>query len=294
MGIECGARPDVAAAVATLAAAQRSEAEAWARAELLRLPTPLFAPPDDPLRRRREALQLIAAHLASLDGRPEELIDCLRAQWLRGDSVLPLLRALREAGHSRLASTTARLAAFSAEDAEAEAIETFLEQDGNPPEGWQEAIRDFAKNPSLDGWSELVQFIPLDHYYYRIRAALRLLRRLGVAPTMLFRLATQDGVTPEAVDLVESGLVSPAEVLEAAQNQGPASQPLWLGLAARAAFADGDMLGTVRYLKAAYSHGDGRLRPDLQASDIRAAGDDALNEALDRAGVPHFDDRSNF
>ncbi|TNF29921.1 MAG: hypothetical protein EP329_14600 [Deltaproteobacteria bacterium] len=263
--------------------------ETLARAELARLPTPLFEHVDSSLTRERAALRRVVAHAADRLGRPDELIDVFRSDWLRGQSVVPLLEILRTQGLVDEANLTARLALFTAEGSEEERIEEFLTAGGRPPDGWIEAVRAFARAPSRDGWRELLQFTPDDVYYYRVRSTLRLLRRLGVDPDVVFQLATTDAVTPDAIELAESGLVSVPTILER-MNEGPEdSRPLWLGLAARAAFEQGDRFGAARFLGEAYRIGREDYLPTIQAMDIRDEADDELQHMLDRAGVPRFD-----
>jgi hypothetical protein len=264
--------------------------EETARDELARLPTPLFEHVDDALTRQRSALRRVAAHAADRLGRPDELIDLLRGDWLRGRSVVPLLDLLRAHGLVDEANLTARLALFSAEGNEEERIEEFLTAGGRPPDGWLDAVRAFARAPSRDGWRELLQFTPDEVYYHRVRSTLRLLRRLGVDPDMVFQLATADAVTPDAIELAESGLVSVATILER-MNEGTAdSRPLWLGLAARASFEQGDRFGAARFLSEAYRIGRDGFFPTIQAMDIREEADEELQHMLDRAGVPRFEE----
>ncbi len=107
---------------------------------------------------------------------------------------------------------------------------------------------------------------------------------------MVFQLATADAVTPDAIELAESGLVSVATILER-MNEGTAdSRPLWLGLAARASFEQGDRFGAARFLSEAYRIGRDGFFPTIQAMDIREEADEELQHMLDRAGVPRFEE----
>jgi len=279
---------DARALIAELDDDRVADLESTARAQLAELPTPLFAHADSPLTRERSALHRVAAYAADRLGRPEELIDLLRGDWLEGRSVVPLLELLSLHGFMDEANLTARLALFSAEGSEEERIEDFLTAGGRPPDGWVEAVREFARAPSRDGWRELLQFTPDEVYYHRVRSTLRLLRRLGVDPDMVFQLATADAVTPDAIELAESGLVSVATILERMNEGTPESRALWLGLAARAAFEQGDHFGVARFLGEAYRVGSEGYLPTIQAMDIRDEADDELHHMLDRAGVPRF------
>lgn len=282
---------DVPALLTGLGEADLAAAEGHAREALVALPTPLFPHIESPLARRRSALRRVAAHASDLLGRPDELLDILRNDWLRGASVMPLLRTMRAHDRGDEANVTARLALMSAEGREEEEIEDFLSSSGAPPDGWTDAVRAFARRPSREGWESLLQFTPPEVYYHRVRSTLRLLRRLGVEPDVVFDLATYDAVTPDAIELAESGLVSVGRILARMAEGTPESRPLWLGLAARAAFEQGDRFGTVRFLSEAYQVGDEPFfLPTIQTMDIREQADDELHEMLDRGGVPRFDD----
>jgi len=255
---------------------------------LAALPTPLADDPRLPLSRQRHAYARVAAYAADRLGRPGALIEHLRVAWLRGASVLPFLHALTGDGRGDEASFVARIALISAEGDEEEGIEDFLSEGGEPPPGWQEAVRAFARAPSLGAWRQLHRFTPADRQELRVRATLRYLRRLGVSPDVVFELATEDGLRFDAVELVDCGLVSVGVVLRGLRAAPPGERALWLGLAARAAFAEGDRFGTVRFLGEAYRVGHPPLLPIMQAIDIREQADDELHRMLDRVGVPRF------
>ncbi len=286
---ERGTSPDPATIVAELDAPECAQLEALVRERLRALPTPIFAGSGDALERRRAALGRLVAHLADRLGRPGELIDVHRGDWLRGGSVMPLLELLRDHHRADEATMTARLALLSAEGAEEEAIEAFLTRDGQPPDGWARAVRAFARAPSVEGWEALFQFTPPEVYYHRVRATLRLLRRLGVPSDTVFKLATHRGVTPDAIELAESGAVDVNTILDRMTEAPARSRSLWLGLAARAAFAQGDRFGTVRFLSEAYRASAEGYLPVIQTTEIREQADDELNAMLDRAGVPRFE-----
>ncbi|MCB9732764.1 MAG: hypothetical protein H6745_09160 [Deltaproteobacteria bacterium] len=261
--------------------------ERAARERLAELPTPLHAS-ESPLALRRAALERLAAFAADRLGRPEGLMDVLRRDWLRGDSVIPLLLALDERGRGDEAHFTARLALIGAEGDEEERIERFLSEGGAPPDGWPDAVRAFARSPSVERFRDLLRFTPPAVYEARVRGTLRYLRRLGVPSDTVFKLATVDGIRSEAIELVESGLVSVEAVLARIAESPPETAPFWWGLAARAAFAQGDHFGTVRYLAEAYKRPESEYLPTIQAFDIREQASAELHEMLDRAGVPRF------
>lgn len=262
--------------------------ERAARARLAELPTPLHAG-ETPLGLRRAALERLVAHAADRLGHPDDLMDILRRDWLRGESVMPLLLALDARGRSDEAHFTARLALIGAEGEEEEGIERFLSEGGAPPDGWPDAVRAFAKSPSVERFRDLFLFTPPAVYEARVRGTLRYLRRLGVPSDIVFGLATVDGIRSEAIELVESGVVSVEAVLAQVQRSPPETAPFWWGLAARAAFTQGDHFGTVRYLAEAYKRPESEYLPTIQAFDIRELADAELHEMLDRAGVPRFE-----
>jgi hypothetical protein len=134
-----------------------------------------------------------------------------------------------------------------------------------------------------------MRFTPNEAYYQRTRNTLRILRRLGTDPNALFRCATRHGTVPDAFALVQSGEVDPETVVARADEASPAARGLWLGLAAEAAFARGDDLGTVRLLKMAYAEAAEGLGPRMSVMSIRAAASPELQEMLDRVGVPRFE-----
>jgi hypothetical protein len=120
----------------------------------------------------------------------------------------------------------------------------------------------------------------------RTRNALRFLIDIGVDGDILFQCATDAGVTPDAIELVEKGLVAPSTVVARSNRGSPVARGPWLGLAARAALARGDKLGTARWLRAAYACAHPSFPPDLDMREIRGAADAELHAMLDRAGIP--------
>lgn len=96
-----------------------------------------------------------------------------------------------------------------------------------------------ARAPSEEAWERLLRFAPDDVLYLRVRAAVQILMRLGVDPRLPFGFATNDGVVPDAIEMVQEGLIAPEIVLERAERGSRASYALWVGLAAEAALAQG-------------------------------------------------------
>ena len=78
----------------------------------------------------------------------------------------------------------------------------------------------FAENPSLEAWRELMRFVPEDLFYQRHRNSIRYLRKRGVDPNVLFLCACHHGMTPDAIALVEEGLVRVDTILARARRRG--------------------------------------------------------------------------
>lgn len=253
------------------------------RRKLAGLPVPL-RPQDDPVPDRRRELQRVAAVLAARAGRTQELVGVLMRDLRDGASARPLVALLLATGEPAFAATIARLALTSSDCQDRVALEELLSAAGRPPDGWSEALVEFARSPSVDGWDELMRFTPLDVYYDRVRHALRLLRGHGVDPVLLFRLATRHGTTPDAVELVETGLVPPDAV--ASRGEGSPAAPMWFALAAVAAQARRDRFAVARHLREAWNAPDIYGMVESLTMKIRERADDELLRLLDDAGVP--------
>lgn len=91
----------------------------------------------------------------------------------------------------------------------------------------------------------------------------------------------------EAIELVEDGLVRPETIL-ARNEESTGAKAFFLGLAAEAAFLRGDMVGTIRMLREAYSHADEWCSPDFAVLFIRGRATDEQNALLDNAGIPRL------
>jgi hypothetical protein len=208
----------------------------------------------------------------------ENRIDQLRAAWFQGGPARPLIEELILAKRLDEAGALARLALASEECQDREALEDLLEQTGNPPPGWTEAVIAFSRNPTLENWDRLMLFTPHKVFYQRTRNTLRLLRRLGTDPNALFRCATRIGTTPDAFELAQSGEVHPDTIVARAEEAPPGARGIWLGLAAEAAFARGDDLGTARLLKTAYEQAARGFGPEMSAREIREEASPKLQE----------------
>jgi hypothetical protein len=250
------------------------------------LPAPIGPQVEGPDARRHRTLGRLQAWTDAFDGHPEELLAIARREWLKGGSHARYLRLLLEFGRAAQAVSTARALLAHEDCSDRAELEALIAQAARPPGGWDEAVAAFARDPSIDGWDRLLRFTPDDVYDQRVRYTLRLLRELEVDPDTLFRCATHVGVTPEAIELVDRGEVSPALVLERAGRSSAETRPLWLGLAARAACVRGDRFTTVRLLREAVAAAGSADVLTLDVRFVRDHGDDELQHLLDRAGLP--------
>jgi hypothetical protein len=165
---------------------------------------------------------------------------------------LPLISLYFKRGELDRAAAIARLALTMGECPDVEEIEEILERCSAPPEDWRSVLDDFAENPSLERWKELMQFVPDDLRYQRHRNGIQYLKKRGVESNLLFRCACDTGLTPDAMELVEEGLVSVETIVARADDAGLA-RGAYVGLAAQAAFLAGDLVGTIRLLREAIS-----------------------------------------
>ena len=150
---------------------------------------------------------------------------------------------------------------------------------------WTESLAEFARSPSLERWHELMRFVPLQYAYQRQREAVRRLRSLGVDGDVLFRCASEYGLTPDLIDLVEDGCVAVSTIVERAARSGGA-KATYFGLAAEAAFLAGDMVGTVRLLRQSIAHENEWCTALPHVLFIRERAKDEQKHLLDRAGIP--------
>lgn len=208
-----------------------------------------------------------------------------RKKWLDGGSALPLVRLMAERGAKVEAAAVARLALVRPECKDAAELEALLSSLSSPPLGWAEALAEFAASPSLERWRELMRFVPPEYAHLRLRDAVRQLRTLGVDGDTLFACASDSGLTPDLIALVEDGCVSPETLVQRATRAG-AAKATYLGLAAEAAFLGGDMLGTVRLLREAMSWENEMCGVFPHVHFIRERATPEQREMLDRAGVP--------
>lgn len=216
--------------------------------------------------------------------RDPELRDAER-RWLNGDSALPVVTLLLARGANVEAGTVARLALARPDCPNAEELEAALARVAAAPPGWGEALACFTSAPSPEAWRALMRFAPPEYLYQRTRDAIYRLRKLGVDGDSLFRCASEYGLTPDLIELVEDGRVAAQTVAERAARSGDA-KATYLGLAAEAAFLAGDMLGAVRLLRESIVHENEWCSVYPHVFFILERASPEQQDLLDRAGIP--------
>jgi hypothetical protein len=205
-------------------------------------------------------------------------------RWADGGSALPLVSLYAERGELDRAAAVARMVLAEPDCQDAEAIEAILERASEPPEDWKAQLDDFAREPSLERWKDLMRFVPDELLYQRLRNSIRYLRKRGVDANVLFRCAADPGIVPDAIELVEEGLVSVETIV--ARGEGSPAWATFAGLAAQAAFLAGDLLGTIRFLRESIANESEWCSPLPHIVFVRDRASDEDHAALDRAGIP--------
>ncbi len=208
-----------------------------------------------------------------------------RQRWLNCGRALPVVETMASRGAKIEAAAVARLALAKPDCVDAAELRAILSMLASPAAGWEESLAKFSESPSCDAWRDLMRFVPPDHAYLRLRDAIGRLRTLGVDGDMIFRCASEFGMTPDLIELVEQGCVAVETLVERA-GHARGAKTTYLGLAAEAAFLAGDMLGTVRLLRESIAHENEwcSAEPHLIFIRERAAADQL--DLLDRAGIP--------
>lgn len=208
-----------------------------------------------------------------------------RDAWLRGGSALPLVRLHLSRDETAEAAAIARAALEQDGCPDAAEIEKLLYEIDAPSPEWLEMLSDFAVNPSLDRWRQMMLFVPPELQYQRLRNSIRRLRKLGIDPNVLFLCACEPGMTPDAIELVENGLVDVSTILQRAEKAGGA-RATYLGLAATAAYLKNDIVGAIRLLRESAANENDLCSAFPHILFIRTHASDEVNEALDNAGIP--------
>lgn len=207
-----------------------------------------------------------------------------RNAWLDGGSALPLIRLFVERDEADMAAVLARMALGKKPCPDADEIEQFLATLDDAPADWDDRLRELVAEPSLEAWSDLLRFVPDDTLYQRTRNSIRRLRALGLPGRWLFLFSCEYGLNPDAIQLVEEGLVDVATLEERAKRAGDA-KTTYLGLAATAAFLAGDVVATIRLLRESAAGENEWCSADPHIRFIRERATPEVLEALDRAGV---------
>ncbi|MGZ5449710.1 MAG: hypothetical protein ACXW5U_17260 [Thermoanaerobaculia bacterium] len=211
-------------------------------------------------------------------------LDRATEQFARGVP-LPLVQYHFDRGELDDAAAVARLALMRRNCPDADRIEEILDACSAPPDDWKDLLDEFVAAPSFDRWRDLMRFVPEDLFYQRHRNSIRYLRKRGVEPNLLFLCACSPGMTPDAIELVEEGVVSVDTILSRAAEAGGA-RGAYFGLAAQAAYLGGDIVGTVRLLRDAMASETEWISAAAHVWFIRERASEAEHEALDRAGIP--------
>ena len=220
-----------------------------------------------------------------MDANDEPEVREARRRWLNGGSALPVVEQMASRGAKIEAAAVARLALTRPDCPDAAELRAVLFKLASPPAGWEAALAKFAESPSRDAWSELMRFVPPDHAYLRLRDAIGRLRALGVDGDMIFRCASESGLTADLIELVEQGCVTVETLVERAAHSGGA-KTTYLGLAAEAAFLAGDMLGTIRLLRESITHENEWCSAEPHVIFIRERAAPEQLDLLDRAAIP--------
>ena len=211
-------------------------------------------------------------------------IDALQQQWLAGGSALPLVRLLVARGEGDQAAAIARLVLGRDDCVDAAEIEQCLDEIDEATDEWRAQLAAMAHDPSVERFEELMRFVPPELIYQRLRNAIRKLKKLGVDANLLFQCATNIGMTPEAIELVEEGLVAPETILARARQS--AARATYLGLAAEATYLRGDLVSTIRYLRESVQNESEFSTALPHIYFVREQASPEVNAILDRAGIP--------
>jgi hypothetical protein len=261
--------------------------EREAQRRLAGLPTPIGRAVDSSEARKHRVLRRVMGWARSRRGDPSLLLEVAREDWLGGGRHARYLRLLMEHGRGSEALAMAHTLIEHGDDRDRPELESLMADAAQVPEGWSEAVRAFAREPSIGAWKELLRFTPHDRIEQRQRYTLALLRQLDVPPEVLFDCAAHEGVTSEAIDLAERGLVDPHHIEGRAAQAPGAGAGVWLGLAARAACVRRDRFNTVRLLREAVQSSPSSDLAQRDVAFVRAHADDELHTLLDSAGLPH-------
>jgi len=184
-----------------------------------------------------------------------------RMSWVNDGSALLLVSLHLARGETLQAGAVARAALSRPDCEDAEEIERLLFTVDDAPEGWAAILSEFAAAPSIQRWRDIMRFVPL------------------------FLCACELGMTPDAIELVEEGLVDSSVILKRAEISGGA-RSTYLGLAATAAYLAGDIVGAIRFLRESIAHQTDLCVALPHIWFIREHASEDVNATLDQAGIP--------
>jgi hypothetical protein len=205
--------------------------------------------------------------------------------WFNDGSALPLVSLHLARGETLRAAAVARAALSQPDCKDEEEIERLLFTVDDAPEQWTAILTEFAATPSVERWRDIMLFVPPELAYQRQRNSIRRLRQLGMDTNMLFLCACELGMTPDAIEFVEEGLVDSDVIVKRAEISGGALST-YLGLAATAAYLAGDIVGSIRLLRESLAHQNEFCIALPHIWFIREHASDDVNAALDQAGIP--------
>jgi len=262
-----------------------------ARARLEEMPIPIGVHADhDP--RRRTLARIVGWCEALAGGDTEAALEAERVVWLRGGDAMFYLQAMRRFGRSGMASLMARTVLIkegTPEDERARLM-AFFEDRATLPAGWDDAVEALLIDPSPERAEAIMAFVPEERYFERLRLLIETLEARGLDGDSLFRIATVGPTTSAAIGLVEDGYVSVEAVLERADQSTPTGRPLWVGLAARAAFRQGQLFRAIRLLREAFATAVHPFLPSQDRDWLWEESDESFREMLRRAGLAATED----
>lgn len=220
----------------------------------------------------------------SMDINNDPEVRAARKRWLAGGSALPVVELLVSRGAKIEAATFARYALTKADCPDAKELVAVLAGLSSPPAGGDEALAEFAGSPSAERWRDLMRFVPEDLFYLRVRDVVGRLSQLGVDGDTIFSYACDVGLTPDLIELMERGSVS-VKVLEQRAAHASGAKTTYFGLAAQAAFLQGDTLGTVRLLRLSLAHENEWCSALPHVTFIRDRASPQQVELLEHSGV---------
>lgn len=104
---------------------------------------------------------------------PDFQLRLLEQEWLGGGSALPVVQFLMARGATFEAAAVARLAISQLPCPDEAALESLLRELADLPEAWEQQLSEFTRSASLEGWRELMRFVPPERLYERQKYATR-------------------------------------------------------------------------------------------------------------------------